>query len=81
MHDPTQVDRQGPDYGSQYRSVIFYHSDKQKAEAEESRDNLEKSGKLSRPIATQIVMAGKFFRAEEYHQKYFQKHGGGSCHV
>lgn len=81
MHDPTQLNRQGPDFGSQYRSAIFYHNDEQKNKAEESVKNLELSGKFSRPIVTQIAQAKEFYPAEEYHQKYFQKHGGGSCHI
>ena len=77
MHDPTQLNRQGPDTGEQYRSVIFYYNDEQKKAAERSRQKLEKSGKYKKPIATQIVPASKFFRAEEYHQKYLQKQRGG----
>ena len=68
-HDPTQVNRQGPDYGTQYRTVIFYHDDEQKAEAEASKQFLDQSGRFPRPIATQIVPAGPFYRAEEYHQR------------
>lgn len=81
MHDPTQVNRQGPDIGTQYRSAIFYHSPEQKAAAEESKAALETSGRLRRPVATQIEPAGPFYRAEEYHQRYFEKHGGPACHV
>jgi peptide-methionine (S)-S-oxide reductase len=80
MHDPTQVNRQGPDHGSQYRSAIFYHSPAQQAAALASKAALEKSGKLRRPIATEIVPAQTFWRAEEYHQRYFEKHGG-ACHL
>lgn len=80
MHDPTQVNRQGPDHGTQYRSAIFYHSPEQKQIAEESKAALEASGKWKRPIATQIVPAGTFWRAEEYHQRYFEKNGGPACH-
>src|SRR3989344_2915773 len=72
-HDPTQINRQGPDEGTQYRSAIFYHSDEQKKEAEASKAAHQK--KLRKPIATEIVPASTFYRAEEYHQKYFQKHG------
>lgn len=81
MHDPTQVNRQGPDVGSQYRSAIFFHSPKQQAVAETVKAALEKSGKYKRAIATQVVPAGPFYRAEEYHQRYFEKNGGPSCHI
>jgi len=81
MHDPTQVRRQGPDVGTQYRSAIFYHSLEQQAAAEASKAALEKSGKYKKPIATQIVPAGPFYRAEEYHQRYFEKNGGPACHI
>jgi peptide-methionine (S)-S-oxide reductase len=80
MHDPTQVNRQGPDQGSQYRSAIFYHTPRQQAAALASKAALEKSGKLRRPIATEIVPAQTFWRGEEYHQRYFEKHGG-ACHL
>jgi peptide-methionine (S)-S-oxide reductase len=80
-HDPTQVDRQGPDYGSQYRSVIFYHTPEQKQIAEASKDSLGMSGKFKRPIATQILEAPTFYRAEDYHQQYLAKRGLGSCHI
>lgn len=79
IHNPTQVNRQGPDIGSQYRSVIFYHNDMQKELAEESKDRLSKSGKYASPIATEIVPASDFWRAEEYHQKYIQKTGRHVC--
>ncbi len=81
MHDPTQVNRQGPDTGTQYRSAIFYYSPEQKAAAESSKAALEKSGKYKKPIATQILPAGPFYRAEEYHQRYFEKNGGPACHI
>jgi len=80
-HDPTQVNRQGPDVGTQYRSVIFFHSPEQEAAARASRDRLEKSGRFRRPIATQIEPAARFWRAEDYHQQYLAKRGLGSCHV
>ena len=80
-HDPTTVNRQGPDYGAQYRSVIFYHSPEQKAAAEASKEKLDKSGKLSRPVVTQIVEAAKFWPAEDYHQQYLEKRGLSSCHI
>jgi peptide-methionine (S)-S-oxide reductase len=80
-HDPTQVNRQGPDFGTQYRTVIFYHDDEQKAEAEASKKWLDESGRFPRPIATQIVPAGPFYRAEEYHQRYLEKRGLENCHI
>ena len=80
-HNPTQLNRQGPDVGTQYRSVIFFHSPEQEAAARASKEQLEKSGRFPRPIVTQIVPAEPFWRAEEYHQRYFEKRGGGSCHV
>lgn len=80
-HDPTTRNRQGPDVGTQYRSVIFYHSPQQKTEAEDSRNALEKSGKFKRPIVTQIEPAGKFYPAEDYHQRYLQKRGMSHCAV
>jgi peptide-methionine (S)-S-oxide reductase len=75
-HDPTTPNRQGPDVGSQYRSAIFYHDAQQEAAARAAKERLEKSGRLRRPIVTEIVAAGPFYRAEEYHQRYFEKHGG-----
>jgi peptide-methionine (S)-S-oxide reductase len=80
-HDPTQRNRQGPDFGSQYRSAIFYHSPEQQATATASKDRLETSGKFKRPIVTEIVPAAEFFRAEEYHQQYLEKRGQASCHI
>ncbi len=80
-HNPTTPNRQGPDVGTQYRSVIFYHSPEQKAQAEASKAALGKSGKHSRPIVTQIEPAPKFWRAEEYHQKYLQKRGQTHCAI
>ena len=81
IHDPTQLNAQGPDVGDQYRSAIFFHSDKQKAEAQESKKELEEKKVFSKPVVTQIVPAVAFFRAEEYHQRYFEKNGGGGCHI
>lgn len=78
-HDPTQRNRQGPDVGRQYRSVIFYHNDDQRQTAEASRAALEAGGRYSRPIATEILPAQPFYKAEEYHQQYLRKHGRGSC--
>ena len=81
LHDPTQVDRQGPDEGTQYRSVVFYHSNEQKEVAEKSKQLLEKSGKFGKSkIATQIVPAKTFYPAEDYHQKYLMKRGIKVCH-
>jgi peptide-methionine (S)-S-oxide reductase len=76
-HDPTQLNRQGPDTGTQYRSAIFVHTQGQQAAAEASLERLDRSGRLRRRIATEIVPVGTFWEAEEYHQKYHQKHGGG----
>ena len=78
-HDPTQLNRQGPDIGEQYRSVIFYHDDEQKTEANESKRLFQKLGSFQRPIVTQIVPASPFYRAEEYHQQYLRKRGAESC--
>lgn len=78
-HDPTQVNRQGPDVGTQYRSVIFYHSQKQKTAAEKSNRQLQK--KIKGKIATEIVAAQPFYRAEEYHQQYLEKRGLSTCHI
>jgi peptide-methionine (S)-S-oxide reductase len=80
-HDPTTLNRQGPDVGTQYRSVIFYHSPEQKAAAEESKNALAKSGRFKREIVTQIEPAPKFFRAEEYHQRYLEKRGLSHCAI
>jgi peptide-methionine (S)-S-oxide reductase len=80
IHDPTQKNRQGPDIGTNYRSVIFYHLPEQKVLAEASRDRLQQSGRYRRPIVTEIVPASTLWRAEEYHQRYFEKRGGGTCH-
>jgi peptide-methionine (S)-S-oxide reductase len=80
-HDPTTLNRQGPDVGEQYRSAIFFHTPEQQAVATESKANLEKSGKYKRPIVTQILPASKFFRAEEYHQRYLEKHGLAHCRI
>ena len=79
-HDPTQINRQGPDVGTQYRSVIFYHTDKQKREAEESKRELQDSGKFNQPVATAIVVATTFYPAEDYHQQYLMKRGLNVCH-
>ncbi len=81
IHDPTTRNRQGPDVGTQYRSVIFTHDEDQKAAAVASRDRLQESGRFPRPIVTEIEPASSFWRAEEYHQRYFQKHGRHGCHL
>lgn len=80
-HDPTQMNRQGPDYGTQYRSAIFFHDPEQEAEAREAKAALEKAGVFKRPIVTQIEPATDFYRAEEYHQRYFEKNGIRACHL
>lgn len=80
-HDPTQLNRQGPDEGTQYRSAIFYHSEEQRKLAEESKRKLEKSGKYTLPIVTEIVLADKFYRAEDYHQQYLAKRGMRTCKI
>jgi len=80
-HDPTQLNRQGPDFGTQYRSAIFYHSPEQEQAAGVSKDQLERSGRFSRPLVTQIVPAATFYEAEDYHQQYLEKRGLASCHI
>ena len=80
-HDPTQLNRQGPDYGSQYRSAIFVHGDEQRRQALASRDALAASSKFRRPIVTTVEDAGEFYPAEEYHQQYLVKHGRAACHI
>ena len=78
-HDPTTLNRQGPDVGSQYRSVIFFHTPEQQAAAEASKRLQSESGRFRRPIVTEIVPARPFHRAEEYHQQYLAKRGRTSC--
>jgi peptide-methionine (S)-S-oxide reductase len=80
-HDPTTPNRQGPDVGTQYRSAIFFHDAAQEAAARASQERLEKSGHFHRPIVTEIVAAGPFYKAEEYHQRYFEKHGMHGCGI
>ncbi|HEX4824277.1 MAG TPA: peptide-methionine (R)-S-oxide reductase MsrB [Candidatus Polarisedimenticolaceae bacterium] len=80
IHDPTTPDRQGPDHGSQYRSVIFYFTEDQKARAEASRKRLASSGELAAPVVTEIVPAATFTKAEAYHQQYVEKGGSAACH-
>ena len=80
-HNPTTLNRQGPDIGTQYRSAIFFHSPEQEAAARASRDELESAGVFKRPIVTQIVPAQDFWRAEEYHQQYLEKRGLSHCSI
>ncbi len=80
-HDPTQVNRQGPDFGKQYRTAIFFHDAEQEAEAKASKEKLGASGRYSKPIATQIVPATTFWEAEDYHQQYLEKRGLATCHI
>jgi peptide-methionine (S)-S-oxide reductase len=81
MHDPTQLNRQGPDYGTQYRSAVFFYSDAQKQTATQVRDAVTAKGKYKRPIVTLIEPAKAFWKAEEYHQRYLEKNGLDNCHV
>jgi len=80
-HDPTQLNRQGPDWGTQYRSAIFFHTSEQQTAAQASKESLEKARRYSKPIVTQIVPAVTFFPAEDYHQQYLEKRGMASCHI
>jgi len=80
-HDPTTPNRQGPDVGEQYRSAIFYHSPAQEAAAKASLQRLSSEHRYKRPIVTQIIPAGPFYRAEEYHQQYLEKRGLSTCHI
>jgi len=80
-HNPTTLNRQGPDVGTQYRSVIFYQDEEQKELAERSKQLVEQSGRFNKPIVTQIVPASTFWVAEDYHQSYLEKRGLASCHV
>jgi len=81
IHDPTQVDRQGPDVGDQYRSTIFTHSSPQAEAAAAARADEEKSGRHHQPVATKIEPAIDWWKAEDYHQQYFEKRGGGTCAI
>jgi peptide-methionine (S)-S-oxide reductase len=80
-HDPTTLNRQGPDRGTQYRSAIFYHTEAQHAAAVASKERWSSDGRFPRPIVTEITPASTFYRAEEYHQRYLEKHGLASCHI
>ena len=75
IHDPTTLNRQGPDFGSQYRSVVFYYDEEQRAEAEASKKRLDEAHIFRHPIVTEIKPAAEFYRAEEYHQRYYEKSG------
>ncbi|PYX35933.1 MAG: peptide-methionine (S)-S-oxide reductase, partial [Acidobacteria bacterium] len=78
-HDPTQLNRQGPDSGTQYRSAIFFHTPEQETAARNSKDELQKSGRFNKPIVTQIAPATTFYEAEGYHQQYLEKRGLATC--
>jgi len=80
-HDPTTLNRQGPDVGTQYRSAIFFHTPQQESAARASKAKLEAAGRYKRPIVTEIVPAAEFYRAEEYHQQYLEKRGLSTCHI
>ena len=80
-HDPTTLNRQGPDVGTQYRSAIFFHSTEQERVAKASKEKMQASGKFRRPIVTEITPASTFYRAEDYHQKYLAKRGMSHCHI
>jgi peptide-methionine (S)-S-oxide reductase len=80
-HNPTTLNRQGPDVGRQYRSVIFYHSPEQKSTAAASKQKVDKSGRFPRPVVTQIEPAPKFWKAEDYHQQYLNKRGQTHCAI
>ena len=81
LHDPTQVDRQGPDVGRQYRSVVFTHDDEQARIARDTKASIDASGKLRRPVATEIKPAATFWKGESYHQRYFDRRGVDGCHL
>lgn len=81
LHDPTQLNRQGPDWGEQYRGAIFFHSPEQEQQAHEVVDRLSREKKYPKPIVTQVVPAVAFWPAEDYHQKYLEKRGLASCHM
>ena len=81
IHNPTTKNRQGPDVGSQYRSAIFYHTPAQQVAAEASKARQERSKRFKAAIVTEIVPTSTFYRAEEYHQRYTEKHGGAQCHL
>jgi peptide-methionine (S)-S-oxide reductase len=80
-HDPTTLNRQGPDIGAQYRSAIFFHSPEQESAAHTSKESLENTGRYKRPIVTEITPASRFYKAEEYHQRYLEKRGLAQCDI
>ena len=80
-HDPTTLNRQGPDIGDQYRSAIYFHSPEQEAAAVASKEQMEAAGRFRRPIVTEITPASEFYAAEEYHQQYLEKRGLSTCHI
>ena len=80
-HDPTTLNRQGPDVGTQYRSVVFFHTPEQQAAAQAAKERLEKDGRFRRPIVTEITPATTFYKAEDYHQQYLEKRGLATCHI
>ncbi|MEK7268631.1 MAG: peptide-methionine (S)-S-oxide reductase MsrA [Nitrospirota bacterium] len=79
IHDPTTLNRQGPDMGTQYRSAIFFHNPEQEVAAKTSKEQLQHSGRFKKPIVTELTPASLFYRAEGYHQRYLEKHGQASC--
>jgi len=81
LHNPTTLNRQGPDFGSQYRSAIFWHNNVQRVAVEQKISEVNASGKWPDPVVTEVAQAGTFWRAEEYHQRYFEKNGAGFCKV
>lgn len=82
LHDPTTLNRQGPDVGSQYRSAVFYHTPRQQTQAEAAKAALQQSGRYVRPVVTEVVPATEFYPAEDYHQQYFEKRGlAPTCHL
>ncbi|MGH7273552.1 MAG: peptide-methionine (S)-S-oxide reductase MsrA [Nitrospiria bacterium] len=81
IHDPTTLNRQGPDVGKQYRSAIFFHSPEQEAIAKASKEKLQRSGRFKKPIVTETTPTSEFYMAEEYHQQYLEKRGQESCHL
>jgi peptide-methionine (S)-S-oxide reductase len=80
-HDPTTLNRQGPDRGTQYRSAIFYHDEEQRGVVEAAKERWNRSGRWRSPIVTEVTAASTFYRAEEYHQRYLEKHGLANCHL
>lgn len=81
MHNPTTINRQGPDFGSQYRSAVFWHDEEQRVAAEQKIREVDASGKWPNPVVTEVTKADTFWRAEEYHQRYLEKNGAGFCKV